>query len=50
MSTLRKRVAKHDGLPVGYNDDMTEEKVRRIDDLVRKEFENGDWVTVEQEL
>ena len=50
MNSLLKKVARHNGLPVCYNDDMTEEKVRRIDDLVRKEFENGDWVTVEQEL
>lgn len=30
-------------------DDVTEEQVRKIDDLVREEFERGDWVTVEQE-
>jgi hypothetical protein len=48
MNRLR-RVARHEGLAVCYFDDMTEEKARRIDDLVRKEFESGEWVTVEEE-
>jgi hypothetical protein len=47
-NNLRK-VARHEGAPVSYHDDMTEEKVRQIDDLVRKEFEEGEWVTIEQE-
>jgi hypothetical protein len=48
MNPARK--AKHpDGLPVAYGDVVTEEQVRSIDDLVREEFEQGDWVTVEQE-
>lgn len=46
---LRKKFARHDGLAVSYSDEVTEEQVRKIDDLVRKEFESGDWVTVEQE-
>jgi hypothetical protein len=48
MNPLRKQV-RHDGLAVDFNEDVTEEQVRRIDDLVKEEFENGDWVTVEQE-
>jgi len=48
MNPLRKQ-ARHDGLPVAYGDEVTEEKVRQIDDLVREEFEKGDWVTVESE-
>jgi hypothetical protein len=48
MNNLR-RVARHDGLPVSCHDDMTEEKVRRIDELVRKEFEDGEWVIIEKE-
>lgn len=39
-----------DGLTVAYGDDVTEERVRKIDDLVREEFEFDDWVTVEEEL
>ncbi len=38
-----------DGLTVAYGDDVTEERVRKIDDLVREEFESDDWVTVEEE-
>jgi hypothetical protein len=34
---------------VDYSDEVTEEQVRQVDDLVRKEFETGNWVTVEQE-
>jgi hypothetical protein len=49
MTPLRKALARHDGLPVSYLDDVTEEQVRKIDDLVHQEFEDGDWVTVEQE-
>jgi hypothetical protein len=40
---------RHDGLPVSYLNDVTEEQVRKIDELVREEFERGDWVAVEQE-
>jgi hypothetical protein len=46
---LRRQVMRNDGLPVSYSEDVTEEQVRRIDELVREEFERGDWVTVEQE-
>lgn len=49
MSPLRKQFARHDGLTVSYGDEITEDQVRKIDDLVREEFESGDWVTVEQE-
>jgi hypothetical protein len=47
MSTLRK--FRHQGFTVDYSDEVTEEQVRRIDDLVREEFEHGDWVVVEKE-
>ena len=36
MNPLRKQ-ARHDGLVVDYNEDVTEEQVRRIDDLVQEE-------------
>ncbi len=49
MTPLRKQFARHDGLVVSYDDEVTEEQVRKIDDLVREEFECGEWVTVEQE-
>jgi hypothetical protein len=49
MSPLRKQSARHDGLVVSYSEDVTEEQVRKIDDLVREEFESGEWETVEQE-
>jgi hypothetical protein len=49
MSAPLRTYARHDGLVVDYNEDVTEDQVRRIDDLVREEFEQGDWVTVEQE-
>jgi hypothetical protein len=47
MNPLRKQ--QHEGLAVSYDGDVTEEQVRRIDELVREEFECGEWVTVEQE-
>lgn len=50
MTPLRKQLVRQDGLPVAYADEVTEEQVRQIDDLVREEFEDGEWVTVEQEL
>ncbi len=34
---------------VDYSDEVTEEQVRQVDEIVRKEFETGNWVTVEQE-
>lgn len=49
MAPLRKQSARNGGLPASYMEDVTEEQVRQIDDLVREEFERGDWVTVEQE-
>jgi hypothetical protein len=48
MTSLRKK-AQHNGLPVAYADEVSEEQVRKIDELVQKEFEDGGWVTVEQE-
>lgn len=35
--------------PLCRKTEVTEEQVRRIDDLVREEFEGGEWVTVEAE-
>jgi hypothetical protein len=49
MGPLRKEHARHDGLTVAYTDEVTEEQVRRIDDLVREEFERGHWEVVERE-
>ena len=49
MGPLRKQVARHDGLTVAYRDEVTEEQVRKIDELVREEVGGADWVTVEQE-
>ena len=46
-NALRKPA--HNGLPVAYADDLTEERVRQINELVQDEFKDGDWVTVEQE-
>jgi hypothetical protein len=37
------------GYVVDYSEDVTEEQVRKLDEIVRKEFESGNWVTVEQE-
>jgi hypothetical protein len=48
MNPLRKQ-ALHTGLPVSYADEVSQEQVRRIDDLVREEFSGDDWVTVEQD-
>ena len=50
MNPLRNKKARHDGLTVAYADDVTEEQVRHIDDLVREEFADGEWVTLEQEV
>jgi hypothetical protein len=30
--------------PVKYDDEITEEQANQINELVRKEFETGDWV------
>lgn len=37
------------GYVVDYSEDVTEEQVRKMDEVVQKEFETGNWVTVEQE-
>lgn len=34
--------------PISYSDEVTKDQVRRIDELVKKEFEVGEWVTVER--
>jgi hypothetical protein len=49
MNALRKQARQHQGLPVAYADEVSEEQVRRIDELVQGEFQDKDWVTVEQE-
>lgn len=49
MTPAKKQFVRHDGLAVSYNDEVTEERVRKIADLVAPEFESGEWVTVEQE-
>jgi hypothetical protein len=48
MNQLRKK-AQHDGLPVAYADEVSQDQVRKIDELVSEEFRDGGWVTVEQE-
>jgi hypothetical protein len=48
MNQVRK--IKHQGLRVSYSDIVTEEQVRRIDELVREEFQSGEWVPVEKEV
>ncbi len=48
MNALRKQ-ALHNGLPVAYADEVSEEQVRKINELVQGEFVDNDWVTVEQE-
>jgi hypothetical protein len=48
MNPLRKQ-ALHSGLPVAYADNVTEDQVRKINELVHDELNDGDWVTVEQE-
>jgi hypothetical protein len=47
MNPLRKPL--HNGLPVAYADDVTEDQVRKINELVQNEFNDDGWVTVEQE-
>jgi hypothetical protein len=55
MAALRKMSDRSDckfdrqGLVVDYSEDVTKEQVRQIDELVQKEFDSGNWVTVEQE-
>ena len=38
MNQLRKQ-ALHTGLPVSYADEVSEDQVRKIDELVREEFQ-----------
>ena len=49
MTALRQQ-ALHNGLPVAYADDVTEDQIRKIKELVQTEFNDDGWVTVEQEL
>ncbi len=49
MNPSRKRFALSDGFPIAYSDEVTEDQVRQIDELVKEEFEDEGWVTVEQE-
>ncbi len=48
MNHLRKQEL-HNGLPVAYADDVSEEAVRELDKRLREQFRDADWVTVEQE-
>jgi hypothetical protein len=34
---------------VDFSEEVTAEQVHQMDELVRKEFDTGNWVTVEQE-
>lgn len=34
---------------VDFSDEVTEEQIKQIEDLTKKEFESETWVTVEQE-
>jgi hypothetical protein len=36
-------------MPVYYDDEVTAEQVRQLKELVREEFEHGDWIAVEYE-
>ncbi len=56
MTPLRKRDAaevraRGDGArpPVDYSGEVTKEQVKRVDELVKEVFEDGEWVTVEGE-
>lgn len=48
MNPLRKQ-AVNSGLPVAYADEVSEEQVRKIDELVQVEFQDNGWEIVEQE-
>ena len=48
MGPLRNQHAPHEGFTVAYNDEVTEEQVRKIDEALEDEFKDGEWVTVEQ--
>lgn len=49
INPLRKS-ARLDEYPVAYSDEVTEDQVRKIDDLLEREFKDAEWVTVEQDL
>lgn len=48
-AAFRLRNGDGNGFVVDYSEEVTEEQVRKLDDLVQKEFETGNWVTVEQD-
>lgn len=55
MAALRKKAnsaafagPKNDFV-VDYSNDVTPEQVRKTEEAVRKEFDRGNWVTVEPE-
>ena len=48
-AAFRLRDGNGNGFVVDYSEDVTKEQVRKLDEVVRKEFETGNWVTVEQE-
>lgn len=49
MNLLRRHVVPV-GLPVAYADAVSEDQVRKIDEIVESEFSDDGWVTVEEEL
>jgi hypothetical protein len=55
MTALRKKFERsafrsdRKDYVVDYSEDVTEEQVRKLDQLVREEFETGNWVPAEQE-
>lgn len=56
MTALRKRVersghklVRRTDYVVDYSQDVTEEDVRKIDDLLKDEFKTGNWVPVDEE-
>lgn len=49
MNTPLRKPQRQEGFAVAYKDEVTEEQVRKIDDLLADEFKDGEWVTVEQE-
>lgn len=52
MNSLRKRSEPVSQEPepqeceINYSKAVTKEQVRRLDELVKSEFETGEWVTV----
>jgi hypothetical protein len=52
MNSLRKKVERDSFAPepqeceVNYSKEVTPEQIRKLDELVKSEFEHGNWVTV----